>query len=131
LVDSLQLGREVPFPPELVANLKAHIHRWPPIGGRASSNGAGRPIPAHNYGKVWRRERALLWPTGHPCSGATVYDLRHTAATMMLRAGVNPSEVALRLGHSVDMLMKVYAGVFDDERNRSNTLIEKELRETT
>ena len=52
---------------------------------------------------------------------------RHTAATTMLRSGVMPSEVARRLGHSVDVLMRVYAGVFQDERDRSNVLIEAEM----
>jgi hypothetical protein len=46
---------------------------------------------------------------------------------MMLRAGVSPAEVALRLGHSVDMLMKIYAGVFEDERRRANQLIDGEF----
>lgn len=50
---------------------------------------------------------------------------------MMLRAGVSPAEVALRLGHSVDMLMKVYAGVFEDERMRANVLIEQYLPQAT
>ncbi len=45
----------------------------------------------------------------------------------MLRSGVMPSEVARRLGHSVDVLMRVYAGVFQDERDRSNVLIEAEM----
>jgi integrase len=54
-----------------------------------------------------------------------VYDLRHTAATVMLRAGVPPAEAARRLGHSVDVLMRVYAGVFDNERERSNELIDR------
>ena len=44
-------------------------------------------------------------------SGSAVYGLRHAVATMMLRGNVPPADVARRLGHSVDMLMKVYAGV--------------------
>jgi hypothetical protein len=48
---------------------------------------------------------------------------------MMLRAGVPPAEVARRLGHSVDVLMRVYAGVFDDERQRSNELIDRAVRD--
>jgi hypothetical protein len=45
----------------------------------------------------------------------------------MLRAGVPPAEVARRLGHSVDILMRVYAGVLTDERERSNAMIEAEI----
>lgn len=48
---------------------------------------------------------------------------------MMLRGGVSPAEAALRLAHSVDMLMKIYAGVFEDERRRANQLIEVEFAE--
>jgi hypothetical protein len=47
---------------------------------------------------------------------------------MMLRAGVVPAEVARRLGHSVDVLMRVYAGVFADERARSNALVDAEAQ---
>lgn len=50
---------------------------------------------------------------------------------MMLRANVPPAEVARRLGHSVDILMRVYAGVFDDERLRSNKLIERAIKATS
>ena len=46
---------------------------------------------------------------------------------MMLRARVPAAEVARRLGHSVDVLMRVYAGVFEEERDRSNELIEAAL----
>jgi hypothetical protein len=49
---------------------------------------------------------------------------------MMLRAAVPPAEVARRFGHSVDVLMRVYAGVFDDERERSNQLIDSALNRT-
>ena len=67
---------------------------------------------------------------GHALETVTVYDLRHGAATMMLRAGVPPAEVARRLGHGVDVLMRVYAGVFDDEQERSNALIDDMLGES-
>jgi hypothetical protein len=49
---------------------------------------------------------------------------------MMLRAGVPAAEVARRLGHSVDILMRVYAAVFDDERQRSNELIDRAVKGT-
>lgn len=119
--------REVPIPPQLVEVLREHLAHFEPLSGRVFSNAEGRPVTAHNYGKVWRRERDKLWPPSHPCSTATTYDLRHTAATVMLQAGVNPAEAARRLGHSVDVLMRVYAGVFTDERDRSNARIDRIL----
>lgn len=120
--------REVPLSPALVRSLRAHLARFEPVDGRVFSNARGAPPTSTNYGPVWLRARAQLWPKGHLLASATVYDLRHAAATMMLRAAVPPAEVARRLGHSVDVLMRVYAGVFDDERDRSNMLIDEALR---
>jgi integrase len=117
--------REVPLGPDLVNRLRWHLSRWPPVGGRLFTNAAGRAPTTTNYGPVWGRARAKLWPPGHLLAGTTVYDLRHTAATVMLRAGVPPAEAARRLGHSVDVLMRVYAGVFANERERSNDLIDR------
>lgn len=123
--------REVPLSPGLVRLLRTHLDRFEPVDGRVFTNARGRPPTSTNYGPVWLRARSKLWPKGHPLASATVYDLRHAAATMMLRAAVPPAEVARRLGHSVDVLMRVYAGVFDDERERSNKLIDKALRRPT
>lgn len=118
--------REVPLPPPLVAELRRHLERFP-SGAKVFTNVDGRPVSAANYGPVWERVRKKLWPGDHPLAATTVYDLRHAAATTMLRSGVMAAEVARRLGHSVDVLMRVYAGVLDDERDRSNSLIEAEL----
>src|SRR5262249_53543527 len=42
-------------------------------------------------------------------NGAQIYDLRHTAATELLQAGVNPKSAAALLGHaSTQMLLDVY-----------------------
>lgn len=119
--------REVPISPGLVAHLQRHLERFEPVEGRVFSNAKGQPVTATNYGPVWVRARSTLWPAGHSLAATTLYDLRHAAATMMLRAAVPPAEVARRLGHSVDMLMRVYAGVFADERDRSNQLIDDAL----
>jgi integrase len=104
------------------------MERWPPVNGRVFTNAAGRTSTTTNYGPVWVRARSKLWPAEHRLGKTTVYDLRHSAATMMLRARVPPAEVARRLGHSVDILMRVYAGVFEDERHRSNELIDRAVQ---
>lgn len=46
----------------------------------------------------------------------------------MIRAGVPLPEIGQRLGHSVDVLLRVYAGVFDDERDRLNKAFEAEFK---
>ncbi len=121
--------REVPLAPSLIAILRRHLNEFP-TEASVYTNAASAHITPHNYGKAWGRARTHLWPSPHPLSGARVYDLRHSAATTMLSAGVNPAEVARRLGHSVDMLMKVYAGVFQDERSRANTALTQLYSET-
>jgi integrase len=126
----LDATRDVPLAPDLVERLRWHMERWPPVNRRVFTNAAGRTPTSTNYGPVWVRARAKLWPEEHRLGKTTVYDLRHSAATVMLRAGVPPAEVARRLGHSVDILMRVYAGVFDDERQRSNELIDRAVKET-
>ena len=120
--------RDVPLAPALVTDLRRHLEKFPPVDGRVFSSGGNRAMTSTGYGPVWVRARSRLWPAPHPLASATVYDLRHAAATLMLRANVPPAEVARRLGHSVDVLMRVYAGVFDDERDRSNQLIDRALR---
>lgn len=122
--------RAVPLPPVLVKWLRWHVERFEKsTGDRVFTNQLGNDLSKDNWGKPWRDQRARRWPEGHKLAKVRPYDLRHTAATMMLRAGVSPAEVALRLGHSVDMLMKIYAGVFEDERQRANQLIEGEFGE--
>lgn len=123
--------REVPLPPPLVAQLRQHLTRFPPVDDRIFSSDHGSPINPNAYTEVWVRARRSLWPDGHHLATARVYDLRHASATMMLRAGVMPAEVARRLGHSVDVLTRVYAGVVEGERERSNSLIDEMIRTAT
>ena len=120
--------RPVPLPPPLVKQLRVHLDRWEVVDGRVFSNSNRRSVTAENYGKVWNRAKATTWGADHVAGGAVPYDLRHTAATVMLRARVPLAEVARRLGHSVDVLLRVYAGVFDDDEARSNDAILHELR---
>jgi integrase len=75
-----------------------------------------------NWGRAWRR--ALKSIGQQPLR---VYDCRHAAATMWLRAGVPLGEVARRLGHSVDTLVSTYVGALDDEVSVGNDRIEAYL----
>lgn len=119
--------RSVPLPPPLVAHLRDHLDRWPSSDGRVFVNAGGRSVTAENYGKVWNRVKPTVWCSDHPAALAVPYDLRHSAATVMIRAGVPLAEIARRLGHSVDVLLRVYAGLFADDEARSNEAIELEL----
>jgi len=51
------------------------------------------------------------------------YDLRHAAASLWLNAGPAPTEVVRRLGHSVGVLLRVYANCIDGGENGVNDKI--------
>ena len=58
----------------------------------------------------WAKKRA-----GVPL-GLTYHDLRHTAASLMVRSGANVKAVQTQLGHaSAAMTLDVYADLFDDD----------------
>jgi integrase len=54
----------------------------------------------------------------------SLYGFRHLHATLLLNHGIGPGEIAARLGHSVDVLLRVYAGVITGDRERANAVIE-------
>ncbi len=123
--------RDVPLPPQLVLELRRHLQLVEDPSGPLFLNTEGQPMTASNYSEVWRRARTRVWGKDPDLADTKLYDLRHAAATMMLHAGVPAAEVARRLGHSIDVLMRVYAGVLRDEEDRSNELIDIEIERLT
>jgi integrase len=122
--------RIVPIPPELVAILREHIDT---IGvsadGRLFCSERGNPVSASTYSRVWREARTLaLTPeqVASPLAGRP-YDLRHAGVSLWLNAGVHAPEVAERAGHSVDVLLKVYAKCIDGDVRIMNERIEHAL----
>jgi integrase len=104
--------RNVPIPPELVSMLIAHIERFGAAeDGRLFRSENGNPIQPSTYRQVWTKTRALALT---PAQLATPlmrrpYDLRHSGITWRLNSGVPPTEIAAWAGHSVEMLLRVYA----------------------
>lgn len=104
--------RNVPIPPELVALLRAHIERFGTSeDGRLFRSANGNPIQPSTWWQVWGKVRRLALT---PEQLATPlmrrpYDLRHSGITWRLNSGVPATEIAAWAGHSVEMLMRVYA----------------------
>lgn len=124
-------AREVPIPPELVAILREHIDRFG-VGedDRLFRSGRGNVVASSTYSRVWDQARALSLPpdrVASPLAGRP-YDLRHAGVSLWLNAGVPAPDVAERAGHSVDVLLKVYAKCIDGDRGRMNDRIEAALR---
>ena len=82
------------------------------------------------YGRAWHTARPLaLGPrlaatalARRPC------DLRHAALSLWLNAGAPPAQIAARAGHSVTVLLTVYAHCIDGQDQITNRLIEHALR---
>lgn len=119
--------RIVPIPPALVAILTAHVEEFgtAPDGRlfRGATRGGG--VPTSVYGEVWAEARRIgLTPEQEVSPLARrPYDLRHAAVSTWLNAGVPPTEVAARAGHSVAVLLTVYAKCLDGERATYNARI--------
>ena len=104
--------RNVPIPPEMVHLLREHMDRFGTAeDGRLFRTENGTPIQPSTYWQVWVKTRALALA---PQQLATPlmrrpYDLRHSGVTWRLNSGVPATEVAAWAGHSVEVLMRVYA----------------------
>jgi integrase len=57
-----------------------------------------------------------------------VYDLRHSACSLMIASGLNVIEVAKRMGHSPSMTLDVYGHVFDEYEGQGPVDVEDEIR---
>ncbi len=106
--------RVVPSPPPLTALLWAHLSEF-------GTNDRGRLFGAIRagdgdlsdsvYGRVWASARTAVLTPQEAASplARRPYDLRHAAVSTWLNAGVPPTQVAEWAGHSVAVLLRVYA----------------------
>lgn len=121
--------RVVPIPPQLVVILREHIERFgtTPDGRLFRGRKFGEPINPSIYTDVWKRARVIGLTPEQAASplARRPYDLRHAAVSTWLAAGVPVAEVAERAGHTVEVLLKVYARCLDGSRSMSNARIDR------
>jgi integrase len=84
----------------------------------------GRGTPVNPGGNVNRSFDAIInatrLPDGSPLRRIRVHDLRHTAATLLLAAGVPAKIVSERLGHaSISITLDLYSHVTSDMQERA------------
>jgi integrase len=118
--------RPVPIPPELVAILRWHIGEFGVApDGRLFRQPHGNVVGSSTYSQVWRAARDYAFTPEQaksPLAGRP-YDLRHAAVSLWLNAGVPAPTVARRAGHSVDVLLRVYANCIDGDEEIANQRI--------
>jgi integrase len=120
--------RSVPIPPELVTILREHVEEFGTAAdGRLFRTVNGGMIYDHTY--AWATARTLALTPEQVASpmAARPYDLRHGAVSLWLNGGVAVTEVAERAGHSVEVLLRVYAKCIDGGEEITNTRIDAAL----
>lgn len=124
--------RLVPAAPPLVRALRWHIaaEGLAPDGRLFITRGYGHgPVSKETYTRIWRRARKSAFTAVQqesPLAGRP-YDLRHAAASLWLDAGVPATQVAEWAGHSVNVLLKVYAKCIEGQDAAARRRIERAL----
>lgn len=123
--------RPVPCPPELTALLHEHIARYgtAPDGRLFVGERNRRELPKLTIVRTWQRARQLAFTEEVAASplARTPYDLRHAAVSTWLNGGVPPTTVAEWAGHSVEVLLRIYAKCLDGADNASRRRVQEAL----
>jgi integrase len=118
--------RSIPIPPALVALLRVHLKTYGTTpDGRIFRTARGGIIQDSAYSAVWQNARTTALSAAQQASplARRPYDLRHAAVSLWLNAGVPATEVARRAGHSIAVLLKVYAHCIDGQAGTLNDRI--------
>jgi integrase len=124
--------RIVPIPPPLVRLLREHVKEFGTAeDGRLFQSERGNVVASSSYYRVWRQTRELGLVPAQVASvlAGRPYDLRHACVSQWLNSGVPAPEVAQRAGHSVEVLLKIYAKCIDGQEEEMNERIMKGLGE--
>jgi integrase len=118
--------RTVPIHPELVTLLRDHLAEFGTgPGGRIFTLSTGNIVTDRAYLKVFHEARAAAFTDSEAASLAArrPYDLRHAAVSTWLKATADPAQVAEWAGHTVDVLMRVYAKCVSGQQDEAKRRI--------
>jgi integrase len=79
----------------------------------------GKPFSSASYARAWRSAREEAFTPAQQASplAKVPYQLRHAAVSLWLNSGIPVTQVAEWAGHSVNVLMKVYAKCIDGQED--------------
>ncbi len=122
--------RTVPIPPQLARLLRWHLQTFGcAADGRLFRGARGGPLSESLYGRIWHQARAAAIPGQAGTQKARrPYDLRHAALSLWLASGAPPAEIAARAGHSVRVLLTIYAHCIPGCDQIASQHIEQALR---
>ncbi|MBN9791170.1 integrase [Pseudonocardia sp. TMWB2A] len=124
--------RVVPSPPALTALLRRHLdEHGTTTEGRLFRGARGGPLSESLYGRLWAlaRTEALTAEEAASPLARRPYDLRHAAVSTWLNGGVPAPQVASWAGHSVDVLLRVYAKCIAGQDDAVRRRVEDALRD--
>lgn len=124
--------RPVPCPPPLTRLLREHMHNFPSrTDGLLFSGIYTEHVSGSHYAKVWRAARQVALSPEEAASplARRPYDLRHAAVSTWLNSGVPPTQVAEWAGHSVAVLLQIYAKCLTGQEQAARQRIEEALRQ--
>jgi integrase len=104
--------RRVPCPPAATRLLRAHIEEFDyGEGGRLFRGIRTDELAPATMRRTWKRARKEALSAKDYASplGRRPYDLRHACLSTWLNGGVQPTQVAEWAGHSLDVLLRIYA----------------------
>jgi integrase len=79
--------------------------------------------------KSWRRRFFMPAATRAGLDGLRIHDLRHTAVALLIDQGVQPAQIAARLGHEdVRVTLSVYGHLFDAHDDRTTEAMDRAIR---
>ena len=133
--------RHIPAHPELVETLRRHLCQFGtgPDGrlfvtrtgkaGKPLAAPFSNPLSTGTAYRVWHKAREAALTPGQAASplARRPYDLRHACVSTWLNAGVPATQVAEWAGHSVNVLLKVYAKCLDGQDEAAKQRIEAML----
>ncbi len=126
------LGRTVPCSPELATFLREHLeaHGTAPDGRLFRGKRNGGQIGSSVYGRAWAkaREDAFTEEVAASPLAKRPYDLRHACISTWLNAGVEAPRVAEWAGHSVHVMLRVYAKCLDGGEHEALSRVERAMQ---
>lgn len=123
--------RTVPCVPDLTAHLREHLAEFGTTrDGRLFRAGrSDGELRTNTYTGIWNRARDATFTPEVAASplARRPYDLRHAAVSTWLNGGVPATQVAEWAGHSVEVLLRVYAKCLDGQQEAARLRVQAAL----
>jgi integrase len=126
-------SRIVPVHPELTRILRRHLEQLARASdGRLFIGVRGGELPTITYRRAWSKARQTALTASEQASppARRPYDLRHACLSTWLNGGVYPTQVAEWAGHSVDVLLRIYARCVVGQDELAKRRISEALRQS-